>query len=122
MWLSVSERRRWMVACQRDRGGDAEQHGVRLVREFASEALLVRVDPDLMKQAVLNLVLNGVEAMPRGGTLNDGGVNVEFQLRPEVTVSGSVQYEKWNYPLLALEAKSNWATSVGFIFWPHLWK
>jgi len=62
------------------------------------------------------------DSLPRGGTLNDGGVNVEFQLRPEVTVSGSVQYEKWNYPLLALEAKSNWATSVGFIFWPHLWK
>src|SRR5256886_1088686 len=31
--------------------------------------------------------------LPHGGTLNDGGVNLEFQVRPEVTVSGSVQYE-----------------------------
>lgn len=60
--------------------------------------------------------------LPQGGTLNDGGVNLEFQVRPAVTLSGSVQYEKWNYPLLAPEAKSNWTTSVGFTFWPHLWK
>ena len=60
--------------------------------------------------------------LPHGGTLNDGGVNVEFQVRPEVTLSGLVQYEKWNYPILAPEPKSNWATSVGLTFWPHLWK
>jgi PAS domain S-box-containing protein len=48
---------------------DAEQHGVRLARELPGEPLLVRVDFDLMKQAVLNLVLNGVQAMPQGGTL-----------------------------------------------------
>lgn len=60
--------------------------------------------------------------LPRGGTLNDGGVNLEFQLKPAVTLSGSLQYEKWNYPLFAPEAKSNWATSVGLTFWPHLWK
>ncbi len=33
------------------------------------DALMVRVDPDLMKQAILNLVLNGVQAMNAGGTL-----------------------------------------------------
>jgi len=60
--------------------------------------------------------------LPQGGTLNDGGVNLEFQVRPAVTLSGSVQYEKWNYPLLAPEPKSNWATSVRFTFWPQLWK
>ncbi|HKW35508.1 MAG TPA: capsule assembly Wzi family protein [Candidatus Acidoferrum sp.] len=60
--------------------------------------------------------------LPQGGTLNDGGVNLEFQVRSAVTLSGSVQYEKWNYPLLAPEPKSNWATSVAFTFWPHLWK
>jgi len=50
-------------------GPDAAQHGVRLIQGFADEPLLVRVDPDLMKQAVLNLVLNGVQAMGHGGTL-----------------------------------------------------
>jgi len=60
--------------------------------------------------------------LPQGGTLNDGGVNLQLQVSPAVTLSGSVRYEKWNYPLLAPEVKSNWASSVGFTFWPHLWK
>jgi membrane-associated phospholipid phosphatase len=60
--------------------------------------------------------------LPQGGTLNDGGVNLDFQVTPAMTLSGSVQYEKWNYPLLAPEVRSNWATSVGFTFWPHRWK
>jgi len=50
-------------------GPDAAQHSVRLVQGFSGEELMVRVDPDLMKQAVLNLVLNGVQAMGQGGTL-----------------------------------------------------
>jgi PAS domain S-box-containing protein len=50
---------------------DAARHGVRVVQELPTEdeALMVRVDPDLMKQAILNLVLNGVQAMNEGGTL-----------------------------------------------------
>jgi len=60
--------------------------------------------------------------LPQGGTLNDGGVNAEFQVGPRVTVSGSLQYEKWNYPLLDPIAKSNWTTSVGLTFWPRNWK
>lgn len=60
--------------------------------------------------------------LPQGGTLNDGGVILDFQLRPDVTVSGSVQYEKWNYPLLAPGVQSNVATSLQLTFWPHLWK
>ena len=50
---------------------DAARHGVQLVQELPPEddALMVRVDPDLMKQAILNLVLNGVQSMTSGGTL-----------------------------------------------------
>lgn len=50
-------------------GPDAAQHGVRFAQDYCDEPLLVRVDPDLMKQAILNLVLNGVQAMTNGGTL-----------------------------------------------------
>jgi nitrogen-specific signal transduction histidine kinase len=46
---------------------DAEQHGVNLVRELPKEGLPVKVDIDFIKQAVLNVVLNGVQAMPNGG-------------------------------------------------------
>jgi PAS domain S-box-containing protein len=50
---------------------DAARHGVQLVQELPEEdeALMVRADSDLMKQAILNLVLNGVQAMSEGGTL-----------------------------------------------------
>jgi PAS domain S-box-containing protein len=55
---------------------DAARHGVRLVLELPNpdpinenDALLVRIDSDLMKQAILNLVINGVQSMAAGGTL-----------------------------------------------------
>jgi len=48
---------------------DAEQHGVHLVREMPADPIPVKVDVDFAKQAILNVVLNGVQAMPGGGTL-----------------------------------------------------
>jgi len=48
---------------------DAERHGVSIVRDLPNESLPVKVDADLVKQAVLNIVLNGVQAMPGGGEL-----------------------------------------------------
>jgi signal transduction histidine kinase len=48
---------------------DAEQHGVIIERLVPGGPLLVNVDIDLMKQALLNVVLNGVQAMSDGGRL-----------------------------------------------------
>jgi len=50
---------------------DGARHGVRVVQERKNDedALRVRVDADLMKQAILNLVLNGVQSMTAGGIL-----------------------------------------------------
>jgi signal transduction histidine kinase len=42
----------------------------RLMEEVAQLAAPIKVDVDLMKQAILNVVLNGVQAMPQGGSLN----------------------------------------------------
>ena len=53
-----------------------------------------------------------------GGTINDGAVQMNFQLRPNISLNGSVQYEKWNYPLLASGPQSNVTTSIGFAFVP----
>jgi PAS domain S-box-containing protein len=47
----------------------AEKHNVLIEREAAPDLLPVRIDADLVKQALLNIVLNGVQAMPEGGTL-----------------------------------------------------
>lgn len=49
---------------------DAERQGVNLLAELDSDPLMVRVDADMVKQALLNVVLNGVQAMPDGGPLN----------------------------------------------------
>jgi PAS domain S-box-containing protein len=55
---------------------DAARHGVHIVLELPNhdplnenDALHVRIDSDLMKQAILNLVINGVQSMAAGGTL-----------------------------------------------------
>ena len=47
----------------------AERHNVSIERQPSQEALPVRIDVDLVKQAVLNIVLNGLQAMPQGGKL-----------------------------------------------------
>src|SRR5256885_3673179 len=39
---------------------DAERHGVTLVKQAPPEPLEVRIDADLVKQAVLNVMLNGI--------------------------------------------------------------
>jgi signal transduction histidine kinase len=51
-------------------GPDAEQHGVSIHRDLPGDPLMVKVDSDFMKQALLNIVLNGVQAMPQGGQLD----------------------------------------------------
>jgi len=49
---------------------DAAGHGVHIVQELPDDdTLMVRADPDLIKQAILNLVLNGVQSMTEGGAL-----------------------------------------------------
>jgi signal transduction histidine kinase len=50
-------------------GPDAAQHGVTIHRQLPAQAVLVRVDIDLIKQAMLNVMLNGLQAMPQGGVL-----------------------------------------------------
>lgn len=47
----------------------AERHNVTVERQASQEPLPVRIDADLVKQAILNIVLNGLQAMPEGGTL-----------------------------------------------------
>ncbi|MDT8070790.1 MAG: ATP-binding protein [Terriglobia bacterium] len=49
---------------------EAERQGVNISAVLDAEPLTARVDGDLIKQALLNVVLNGVQAMPQGGPLN----------------------------------------------------
>src|SRR5580698_8328439 len=68
---------------------DAEQHGVTIVRNLASGSLPVKVDLDFMKQAILNVVLNGVQAMPQGGGLTISARSEEGQVVTEIQDEGS---------------------------------
>jgi PAS domain S-box-containing protein len=48
---------------------EARSHQVEVVQDLGQQPLPVRVDIDLMKQALLNVVINAVQAMPTGGKL-----------------------------------------------------
>jgi signal transduction histidine kinase len=48
---------------------DAEQHSATITRDISETPLSVKIDPDFIKQALLNVVLNGIQAMAQGGTL-----------------------------------------------------
>jgi signal transduction histidine kinase len=67
---------------------EAEQHGVAIVRDLAQGPLGVKVDVDFMKQAILNVVLNGVQAMPQGGTLTISARSEEDQVVTEIRDEG----------------------------------
>lgn len=48
---------------------EMQENGVRAEVEMPAEPVMVRVDGELIQQALLNLMLNGMQAMSGGGTL-----------------------------------------------------
>jgi PAS domain S-box-containing protein len=74
---------------------DAARHGVHIVLELPNhdplnenDALQVRIDSDLIKQAILNLVINGVQSMAAGGTLTIKARREEEMILAEVLDQG----------------------------------
>ncbi|THB75211.1 MAG: two-component sensor histidine kinase [Desulfobulbaceae bacterium] len=47
----------------------AEKQNIEIQTEFQYEALVRRVDEDMLYRAFLNILINGIQAMPDGGTL-----------------------------------------------------
>lgn len=68
---------------------EASQRGIELAKDLPKEAVMVRVDSDLMKQAIQNLVLNGMQAMAHGGTLTLAARREEETVVAEVRDQGS---------------------------------
>jgi len=56
--------------------------------------------------------------IPSGGTLADGSMRVEFWPRSNFSASAFVQYEKWDFPVIASTRQSNVTTAVQLSFWP----
>jgi hypothetical protein len=59
--------------------------------------------------------------IPNGETVNDGSVKLEWWLGNSVSLTGSVQYEKWLAPVLAPGPQTNWTSTFGFMIYPHSW-
>jgi PAS domain S-box-containing protein len=70
-------------------GPDAAQHGVSINCQMPTEPLTVKVDADFIKQAILNVVLNGVQAMSNGGALSLSASREEDTVITEVRDQGS---------------------------------
>ncbi len=66
---------------------EASKYHVSLVHE-RNGALTVRVDRDLMKQVLLNLVLNGCQAMPHGGELRVSSRALSQQVEIKIADNG----------------------------------
>ena len=56
--------------------------------------------------------------IPNGGTLADANVRAEFWPRSSFSLSASVQYEMWSFPVIASTKQSNVTSSVQLSFWP----
>jgi Capsule assembly protein Wzi/PAP2 superfamily len=58
------------------------------------------------------------QLIPTGGTLADANVRAEFWPRSTFSLSASVQYEVWNFPVIASTRQSNVTSSLQVSFWP----
>ncbi|HYK35132.1 sensor histidine kinase [Alloacidobacterium sp.] len=78
---------------------ELETRDVRVINEVPGRAVIAKIDADLMQQALLNVVLNGAQAMVMGGTLRvrltedsrwaalsiaDEGEGIPDEVRPKI--------------------------------------
>jgi membrane-associated phospholipid phosphatase len=57
--------------------------------------------------------------IPDGGTLTDGGLKVNYWLRRDLSMTGLLQYEKWDFPILRPGHTTDFTTSVQLTYWPR---
>jgi hypothetical protein len=54
-----------------------------------------------------------------GGSYEDFGAAAVLRVRPDLSLSSSWQYERWNFPLLSPTQNSNITASVQVTYWPQ---
>ena len=59
------------------------------------------------------------EFLPLGGTQNDVRVNSDLLVGSGLRLSGFLQYERWNIPLLATNQQSNITAAFEIGYWPR---
>jgi hypothetical protein len=53
-----------------------------------------------------------------GGEYNDFGARADLLVRPQLSLTSSLQYEQWNFPLLSSTRNSNLSASLQLTYWP----
>ena len=66
----------------------ADRVGIRLVRDFAKDLPQVQVDPNLIRQAILNLLVNAQQVLPSGGEIRVRTAENGQHVRLSVTDNG----------------------------------
>lgn len=72
----------------------AQQQQISVVEDFAENAPIVSLDSEQIKQVLINLALNAIQAMPDGGTLTFSTKSFENKLFIEVADTGEGIDEK----------------------------
>ncbi|MFN7994602.1 MAG: ATP-binding protein [Bryobacteraceae bacterium] len=66
----------------------ASAAGIRISIVEDAEGVNIRVDPDLMKQAILNVIVNAIDAMPQGGDLGVACSTRDDEVEIRITDTG----------------------------------
>ncbi len=57
--------------------------------------------------------------IPGGGSLTDVGVRGDYWVRANLSLSASVQYERWLYPVIQVNPWTNVSATVEILFQPQ---
>jgi membrane-associated phospholipid phosphatase len=61
----------------------------------------------------------GQQYLPGGGTLTDVGVKGDYWVRPNLSLSAAVQYERWLFPVIQPNGATNVLATVEILFQPQ---
>lgn len=56
--------------------------------------------------------------IPSGGTITNGGARASFWLGSTWSVSASLQYETWDFPVISTTRQTDVASTIELTFWP----
>jgi signal transduction histidine kinase len=68
---------------------DAQKHHVKLIEQFAPDLPFIAADAGQIQQALLNLFLNAVQAMPEGGALTVAAEPADHAVRIQIRDTGA---------------------------------
>jgi membrane-associated phospholipid phosphatase len=60
--------------------------------------------------------------IPGGGTITDVGLRGDLWTTTELSFTGNVQYETWNFPIIRPGQQRDISASLQVTFWPDHWK